>query len=135
MMDRGTASAPLGGRRVLLVEDETLVAFLFQDVLEEQGCVVIGPAASLREALELVETNPAPDAAVMDLNLRGELSWPAIEVLAHRGVPVVITSGYGGLDPEREAAAAAVIAKPVSSERLVEAVARAVSQKNGARPG
>ena len=134
-MDRGTASAPLGGRRVLLVEDETLVAFLFQDVLEEQGCVVIGPAASLREALELVETDPAPDAAVMDLNLRVELSWPAIEVLAHRGVPVVITSGYGGLDPEREAAAAAVIAKPVSSERLVEAVARAVSQKNGARPG
>jgi CheY-like chemotaxis protein len=120
---------------VLLVEDETLVAFLFQDVLEEQGCVVIGPTASLREALELVKADPAPDAAVMDLNLRGELSWPAIEVLARRGVPVVITSGYVGLDPAREAAAAEVIAKPVSSERLVKAMARAVSQKNGARSG
>jgi CheY-like chemotaxis protein len=127
--------APLDGRRVLLVEDETLVAFLFQDMLEEQGCVVVGPATSLREALELVETDPPPDAAVMDLNLRGELSWPAIEVLARRGMPFVITSGYVGLDPGREATAAAVIAKPVSAERLVEAVAHAVSQKNGARSG
>jgi hypothetical protein len=71
----------------------------------------------------------------MDLNLRGELSWPAIEVLARRGVPFVITSGYVGLDPGREATTAAVIAKPVSAERLVEAVAHAVSQKNGARSG
>ncbi|HJS84783.1 MAG TPA: response regulator [Acetobacteraceae bacterium] len=134
-MTSGPDSASLDGRRVLLVEDETLVAFLFQDVLEEEGCVVIGPAASLREALELVEADPMPDAAVVDLNLRGELSWPAIEVLARRGVPFVITSGYVGLDPGREAAAVAVIAKPVSAERLVEAVTRAVSQGDDAPSG
>jgi CheY-like chemotaxis protein len=122
--DRGTRS--LHGRRIVLVEDETLVAFLLQDVLEDQGCTVLGPANSLREALDLAAVDPPPDAAVMDLNLNGELSWPAVERLSRRGVPVVIVSGYVGLDPQRERLASAVLAKPVLPERLVEAVARSL---------
>ncbi len=114
----------LQGRRIALVEDETFVALLLQDVLEDQGCTVLGPATSLRQALDLASVEPPPDAAVMDLNLNGELSWPAVERLSSRGVPVVIVSGYSGLDRERERMAAVVLTKPVLPERLVEALAR-----------
>ncbi len=129
-----TGQGTLRGRRIVLVEDETLVAFLLQDVLEDQGCTVLGPANSLRQALELASIEPPPDAAVMDLNLNGELSWPAVERLSSRGVPVVIVSGYGGLDPSREAMAAAVLAKPVLPERLVEAVARSLPDRTTPAP-
>ena len=74
----------LTGRRVLVVEDEALVAMLVEDALLDAGAAVVGPAATVTEALSLL-TKETPDVAVLDLNLAGETSTPVADALALRG--------------------------------------------------
>ena len=83
----------LAGRVVLAVEDEMLVAWMLQDMLADLGCSVVGPAARVDEALALIASIPL-DAAVLDLNLNGELSYPIADALAARGVPFMFATGY-----------------------------------------
>jgi CheY-like chemotaxis protein len=84
---------PVSGRRVLVVEDEMMVAWLLEDLLAELGYVIVGPAASVNQALAMIETEPA-DVAVLDVNLNGEMSYPIADALAARGVPFVFVTGY-----------------------------------------
>ena len=86
------ARAALAGHRVLVVEDEALVAMELADILERQGCGVIGPAASVAQALALLDGRL--DAALLDLNLNGEPGLPVAAALGDRGVPFVVVSGY-----------------------------------------
>lgn len=86
-------NSPFAGRRVLVVEDEMLVAWPLEDILVELGCMVIGPAASVNQALAMIEAN-AIDVAVLDVNLNGEMSYPVADALAARGVPFVFVTGY-----------------------------------------
>lgn len=86
-------NSPFAGRRVLVVEDEMLVAWPLEDMLVELGCMVIGPAASVNQALAMIEAN-AIDVAVLDVNLNGEMSYPIADALASRGVPFVFVTGY-----------------------------------------
>ena len=86
-------NAPLSELRVLLVEDEVLIACMLQDMLTDLGCSVVGPAARVDEALALIETN-AIDAAMLDVNLNGELSYPIADALVARGVPFLFSTGY-----------------------------------------
>jgi CheY-like chemotaxis protein len=87
------SAAALRGRRVLIVEDEYLIASELALELEKLGAEVIGPASSVREALRLVE-NEALDGAVLDINLRGERAYPIADALAARAVPFVFATGY-----------------------------------------
>lgn len=89
-----SAATVLRGRHVLLAEDEALVALELAETLAELGCVVAGPAATLAEALRLAEQEPL-DAAVLDVNLRGQAAFPAADMLVRRGVPVLFVTGYG----------------------------------------
>jgi len=83
------------GRRVLIVEDESLVAMLLETILEDMGCVPVGPAATVDEGLALV-ADPAPiDAALLDVNVAGRQVFPIAEALKARGVPFVFSTGYG----------------------------------------
>lgn len=93
------AAAP--GPRVLVVEDEAMVAMMLEDMLADLGCEVVGPAADLRTGLEYALT-AGLDAAVLDVNLSGEKAFPIADALAARGVPFVYATGYGraGLRPE-----------------------------------
>ncbi|MGH7210386.1 MAG: response regulator [Acetobacteraceae bacterium] len=84
----------LAGRRVMIVEDELLIAMLIEDTLAEQACVIVGPFAGVNDALEAARAETL-DLAVLDVNLRGEKVYPVAEVLAARGVPFVLLSGYG----------------------------------------
>ena len=84
----------LAGRRILLVDDELLIAMLLEDALEEQGCVVVGPFSRLQPALEAAQ-GAALDGALLDVNLMGERVFPAAEALACRAVPFLLLSGYG----------------------------------------
>ena len=87
-------------RRVLLVEDEALVAMLVEEMLTELGYEVVGTAGRLSQALRLAE-NVGYDVAVLDVNLDGVFTYPVADLLQRRGIPFAFITGYGasGLDP------------------------------------
>jgi len=88
------APEQLNGRRVLVVEDEALVAMMIEDMLTDLGCVVVDVASSLAKALALAEDPAlALDGALLDLNLSGEKVYPVAERLAARGVPFIFSTG------------------------------------------
>lgn len=94
MGDRGGGG--LDGLKVLIVEDETLVAMLLEDMLADHGCVVAGTAGRIAQAMELIkDENLVIEAAILDVNLAGEASFPLAELLAAKGVPFVFATGYG----------------------------------------
>ena len=86
-------SLGLQGRRVLLVEDAFLIADALAKLLTAQGVEVVGPVGQLDDALALA-TSERLDAAILDINLHGELSYPVVDALQERGVPVVFATGY-----------------------------------------
>ncbi len=89
------ASEGLRNRRILVVEDEFIIAADLQHRLERVGAVVIGPACSVERALALIASEPDLDAAVLDMNLGGKMAYPVADALADRRLPFVFTSGYG----------------------------------------
>ena len=84
----------LPGLRVLIVEDEALVALQLEDMLADLGCAIIGPASRVGQALDLLGRQTV-DAAVLDLNVGGELVYPVADALARRGLPYIFATGYG----------------------------------------
>jgi CheY-like chemotaxis protein len=84
----------LRGKRILLVEDEYLIAQDMARTFAAAGATVIGPAATLAEALRLVAASGTLDGAVLDINLRGEQVYPVADALITRGVPFVFATGY-----------------------------------------
>lgn len=110
--------------RVLLVEDEGLVALMMEDLLTDLGCEVVGSCDSIRSALEwLAGAAEAPDGAVLDVNLGGELVYPVAEALAARRVPFAFATGYGAL-PDDRFGGVPVLAKPVSADKLGRVIER-----------
>jgi two-component SAPR family response regulator len=85
--------SPLSGRRVLVVVEEMLVAWLLEDMLAVLGCTVVGPVVSVDQALSTLEAQ-AVDAAVLDINLSGQRSFLVADALAVRRVPFIFTTGY-----------------------------------------
>jgi DNA-binding response OmpR family regulator len=81
-------------RRVLIIEDEMLIALMLQDMLEEQGLVVEGVANSLAAGLALARTADA-EVAILDINLNGEASYPIADLLRSRGIACIFSTGYG----------------------------------------
>lgn len=108
-------------RRILLVEDEPMIAFALEDMVAELGHQVVGPAFRLAEALDLAASE-AIDAAVLDVNLNEQSSYAVADVLRERGIPFLFATGYaeGGVDWHGEAG---VIAKPYGRAQLAEALA------------
>ena len=92
-------TAKLQGIKVLVVEDEYLVAALMEDTLASAGCVVAGPIPRLAQALDAASSE-ACDVAVLDVNLAGERVYPVADILAQRNVPFVFVTGYGVLPGE-----------------------------------
>ena len=84
----------LQGVKVLVVEDEYLVATLMENMLASAGCVVAGPIPRLAQALDAASSE-ACDVAVLDVNLAGERVYPVADILAQRNVPFVFVTGYG----------------------------------------
>lgn len=97
------------GLRVLIVEDEPVVAMCLEDMLQALGCEIVGPAARVTEGLLLAEQEDL-GAAILDINLAGERSTPIAEALRRRGVPFAFASGYGAAPEGFEALP--LIAKP-----------------------
>jgi CheY-like chemotaxis protein len=113
---------------VLVAEDEFLLAMDLGLLLEGHGYRVLGPAATVAEALRLLD-GATPDAALLDVNLRGEMVTPVADRLRALGVPFVLASAYDR--PELAAAGlagATNVGKPASDGRLLAALARAVKR-------
>lgn len=91
--DRGGASRP-AAVRVLVVEDEPVVAMCLEDMLDAIGCTPVGPVARLDEGLALARS-ASFDVAILDINLSGERSTPIAALLRDRGIPFAFASGYG----------------------------------------
>jgi ActR/RegA family two-component response regulator len=110
----------LKGRCLLVVEDEYLIAADLAASLESLGVEVIGPAASVKEALSLLETNVGRlDGAVLDINLQNEPVFPVAGVLTARGVPYLFTTGYDAVALPNSYASAPRCEKPIDKAQLV----------------
>ncbi len=83
----------LANRRILVVEDEVLIAMQIEEILLDLGCVVVGAVGRLDAALELA-ADQALDAAILDVNILGGLVYPVAERLSARGIPFMLASGY-----------------------------------------
>jgi PAS domain S-box-containing protein len=116
--NNGSAQPPvLAGKRVLLVEDEMLVAMMMKDMLTDLGFSVVGPFSRISEALPVASADDL-EAAVLDINLNGELVYPVAEALVTRGVPVVFVTGYGAESIDRRFAEVPVLQKPIERQVL-----------------
>lgn len=109
-------------RRVLLVDDEALIAMDAEDVLTDAGYCVVGPAHRLDAALKLARA-ASLDAAVLDVNLAGVAVWPVADALFARGIPFVLLTGFGkGLEIPKSCKGAPIIGKPLSTAELLGAL-------------
>jgi len=119
-----STASPLAGTSVLVVEDEYMIADALVRELRGVGARVVGPAASLPQAMTLIADLPSPDVAILDINLRETLVYPLIDRLLAADVRVLITSGYDeAMIPERYRALPRC-EKPASTECLREAAER-----------
>ncbi|HEY1878928.1 MAG TPA: response regulator [Caulobacteraceae bacterium] len=114
------------GRRVLLVEDEAMIAMLLEDMLGDLGCEVVGPAYSLAPALALARDETAIDVAILDVNLAGQTVYEVADTLKARGVPIVFSSGYGASGLREADRNAPVLPKPFKLQDLAAALSRAL---------
>ena len=97
-MSADEASSTIKGMRVLLVEDEALVALMLEDMLADLGCVVAGTANAVAQALSQIAGACDIEAAILDVHLGGETVYPVADVLLQRGVPFVFSTGFGPTD-------------------------------------
>jgi PAS domain S-box-containing protein len=111
-----SSGQPVG--RLLVVEDETLIAMELCQDLRALGWEIIGPAATTAEAMRLISDGPPPDAAVLDVNLGGNLVYPVAELLESLGVPFVFCTGYQELDDHEHYRSWPIVRKPVAIKLL-----------------
>ncbi len=111
----GTAALTLArdftGLRVLVVEDEPLVAMLVEDILGDLGCQVVGPVSRLEQALT-VAAEAQIDCALLDVHLGSDQSYPVADLLRERGIPFCFSSGVGDGFLRPVDARVAVLQKP-----------------------
>ena len=107
--------------RVLVVEDEALVAMLIEDMILDSGDEMVGSACRLSDALVLAQETRA-DVALLDINLGGALAYPVADVLRERGVPIVFTSGYGSAGLIERFQDCPILDKPFDQPSLEQAI-------------
>jgi CheY-like chemotaxis protein len=121
-----TGAATFEGRRILIVEDDYIIAQVLVDLFETAGAQVIGPAGRIDEAIALIEGDRQQiDAAVLDINLHGKKSYPVADALAARSVKFVFATGYDSGVIEDKYRGYPRCEKPFSWPALVAALATA----------
>ena len=123
-------SQTLSGRRVLIVEDESLVAMLLETILEDMGCTPVGPASTVDEGMDIVTGGDALDAALLDVNVAGRHVFPVAQALKDRGVPFVFSTGYGESGLPDAWRGHATVQKPFTESAIREALMKAMGVEN-----
>lgn len=124
-------SSDLNGKRVLIVEDEFMIASDLAQVLEQAGAEILGPVPSIDEASRIIEAGGRIDAAVLDVDLRGLKVWPVADKLLARGVPMIFTTGYEARLVAKAYSDIPRYEKPVDPARIVEALIRSQDPATG----
>ncbi|HYF89503.1 PAS domain S-box protein [Azospirillum sp.] len=125
------AATDLSGRRVLVVEDEALVALQIEASLAEAGCTVVGPASRVGDAFDLLYGQGA-DAALLDVNLAGAHSFAIAEILAAKRIPFAFVTGYEAVSTVTERfKAIPVIAKPFAPRTLMRVLGAMIAGQTG----
>jgi CheY-like chemotaxis protein len=122
------ASSPLRDRRILVVEDEYLIAMSLQDALESAGSIVVGPVPSVDKAIQTIDSEPHIDAAVLDVNLGGAFAYPVADRLIAVKIPFVFTSGYEDNVLRTRYSGVKNCTKPYLFQAIEEALAEAMSR-------
>lgn len=123
------AEPSLPGTRVLIVEDETLVAMLVEDLLDELGCQVAATFARVSQAQDYLSRSSEFDAAILDVNIAGEDAYSIAEALDARGVPFVFVTGYGPAGVREEWRERGVVQKPIQQSELAQVLEAALRRR------
>jgi len=121
--------AGLVGKRVLVVEDELLVAMLIEETLVDAGCVVVGPYSRVPEATSAAEVEPI-DVALLDVNVANERVFPVAAALEARGIPFLFLTGYGSLALPEDRPDWVACSKPFDVGTLVAKLEKQVSLRS-----
>jgi CheY-like chemotaxis protein len=122
----------VAGLRLLVVEDEMLIAMTIEDVLTDLGCIVVGPAGSVAKALEILKGEEI-DGAILDLNLKGEQALPVAEALQKRGTPFFFLTGYGSAGLDQSQFDAPTLPKPFDPGALEQLIQDTIVAGNRAK--
>jgi CheY-like chemotaxis protein len=123
----------MNGLRVLVVEDEAAISLLLEDMLLDFGCEVVGPAARLGAALELMQGETL-DMAILDVNVAGEPIYPVAAALVERKIPFVFSTGYGSAGIKDLYRDRPVLQKPFAQHDLRQKLLQALREDAQARP-
>jgi CheY-like chemotaxis protein len=113
----------LAGLRILVAEDDWLLAEMLVGTLQAAGCVVIGPATGLAKTMELAQRSDL-DGALLDINLAGEMCFPAAKLLKERNVSFAFMTAYAQSAIPEPLRSAGFLGKPFTDEALFETVAK-----------
>jgi CheY-like chemotaxis protein len=118
------------GLKILLVEDEYVIASDLKRILSNLGATILGPAPTIAAAEKILAANPQPDAAILDINVRGVLVYPIAEILVTRSVPFAFVTGYSFDIVPAEFASAPHCEKPVTARNIEAAVRDCLQMKS-----
>jgi DNA-binding response OmpR family regulator len=116
------AESAFAGRRVLVVEDEYLLADDLREILVEHGAEVVGPAATLCDGIRMIEADNRIDFAVLDVQLQGENAFALSAALRDRKIPFVFTTGFGERKIPLEYQDVPRLEKPIETKALIAAM-------------
>lgn len=117
----------LQGRRVLVIEDESLVAMLLETILDDMGCSVVGPVSNIDDGLRSAMGEASLDAALLDVNVAGREVFPVADALKARGVPFVFSTGYGEAGLPEHWRGHPTIQKPFTEGAIRDALMRVMN--------
>jgi CheY-like chemotaxis protein len=120
----GRSCSDLSGRRVLVVEDEWIIATDLERSLRKCGAAVVGPMPTLDRAQALLAAEPDLDGAVVDVNLHGQMAYPLADTLERLGIPFVFATGYDAATVPERYAHVPLCSKPVEAASVVRALER-----------
>lgn len=127
-MSTAPSAPPPERARVLVVEDEMLLAMLMEDTLADFGCDVVGPVARVADGVRLANSERL-DGAILDINVAGAKVFPVARELARRSIPFVFVSGYGSDSLPQEWKGYPALHKPFQPADLARSMKAFTNQK------